>query len=80
MPEKKAPKVKAKKKSPKKPVAPATETAAADVGPSELERAQARQRELLDLGDRMAKEGVDSKSKLDVLLSQVNQRVKELGG
>lgn len=46
--------------------------------PSELDVQLERQAQLLELRDRMTSEGIDSISKLDALLSQVNQRVKEL--
>lgn len=45
---------------------------------SSLERAVVRQSELLELRNLMVSEGVDSISKLDALLGQVNQQVKEL--
>src|SRR5687767_518254 len=75
------PKAQAKPKA-KKEVKPqvAAAEAPAPVGPTELENAKARQAHLLDLRKRMTDEGIDSVGKLDVLLSQVNQRVAELGG
>lgn len=45
---------------------------------TELERATDRQKELLDLRGKMASEGIDSISKLDALLSEVNERVRKL--
>lgn len=38
-----------------------------------------RQLELQGLRNAMATEGVDSISKLDVMLSQVNERIRQLG-
>ena len=45
---------------------------------SPLEVAQARQAELLELRSLMLSEGVDSISKLDAILSQVNEEVRRL--
>ena len=45
---------------------------------SPLEVAQARQAQLLELRGLMFAEGVDSISKLDALLSQVNEEVRRL--
>lgn len=46
--------------------------------PTELEVLCGRQVELLTLRAAMMNEGVDSISKLDVMLSRVNQRISEL--
>ena len=46
--------------------------------PSQLEVAQARQAQLLELRGLMFAEGVDSISKLDAILSQVNEEVRKL--
>lgn len=45
---------------------------------SELDVALARQAELLELRAKLVGEGIDSISKLDALLGQVNQQVKIL--
>ncbi len=46
--------------------------------PSALDRALARQAELLALREAMTSEGIDSISKLDALLSQANEEVRKL--
>ena len=65
------------KKAPIEDLAPeAVEVPVQTVAP--LERALARQAELLALREAMTSEGIDSISKLDALLSQANEEVRKL--
>ena len=45
---------------------------------SELDLALDRQTELLELDAKLVENGIEDRSKLAVLLGQVNQRIKEL--
>ena len=68
------------KKTQKPPEEKAEEPVVEDgkYAPTELQVMCLRQQELLTLRVAMMNEGVDSISKLDVMLSRINQRIKEL--